>query len=205
MHIFCDFDNTLTKTDERVVDILNKRFGMNKTVDDITDWNYKSLHPEITKELIREIYSSEEIFEGLTVFDGALKVLNKFQDITFCSIGDEKNLKMKEKFLHEHIPFSHEFIGVDRYEGTKGCVDMSGGVQIDDCVKQLMATNSKYKILFKDYHDYPWQKIGVNSYIYVTNSWKEIGDVIKFLEKLDGEDIEHFKPWKRKGRTHRKP
>lgn len=188
MHIYCDFDETIVKTNKRVIDILNRIFNINKTVDDIHDWGYYSIHRGVTKQLIKQIYSSDEIFENLELYDGAKDVLRKYQ-LTICSVGDIENIKRKRKFLNNTFDFKFEFKPVIGFDGDKGCIDMSDGIQIDDSFKQLACTNAKYKILFKGFHNYHWQKVEPNSEIYIANTWFEIGEIIEYLILLDGEEI----------------
>ena len=53
--IFLDVDDVLLNSSAAVVAILNQRYGINKTLDDLVDWGYKSIYRNLTKEQVSEI------------------------------------------------------------------------------------------------------------------------------------------------------
>ena len=50
MKVFCDFDNTLVMSDRTIIDMINKKYKINKTENDIHDWGYRSILENIKKE-----------------------------------------------------------------------------------------------------------------------------------------------------------
>ena len=63
--IFLDVDDILLDSSAAVVAILNQRYGLNKTLDDLFDWGYKSIYRNLTKEQVNEIYESEEFWSSV--------------------------------------------------------------------------------------------------------------------------------------------
>ena len=41
--VYVDFDNTIVESNQRVIEILNERYGLSKTEDDLVDYGYKSI------------------------------------------------------------------------------------------------------------------------------------------------------------------
>lgn len=183
MKIFCDFDDTLVKSSKRVVEMINLQFGTSKSESDVVDWGYKSIYKNITRQEVYNIFDSERFFDNLDVFDGAIEFLSG-HTVEFCTIGSHKNLNMKVDYLNMNYP--NEFIFSGHTCGDKSSIDMSGGVQIDDKVSNLENTNAKIKILFKNFNNFVWQKPPTNSNIYMANTWKEIKEIVDFLEVFDG-------------------
>ena len=42
-----DFDDTLVKSSEEIIRQINNKYNLNKTIDDLTDWNYSSIYKEL--------------------------------------------------------------------------------------------------------------------------------------------------------------
>ena len=77
--VYIDFDNTIVESNQRVIEILNERYGLSKTEDDLVDYGYKSIAP-ITEEEKLNIFSSDDFFSNLRFKSDFLKVLNKYCD-----------------------------------------------------------------------------------------------------------------------------
>ena len=71
--VYVDFDNTIVESNQRVIEILNKRYGLSKTEDDMVDYGYKSIAP-ITEEEKLEIFASDDFFSNLRFKSDFLKV-----------------------------------------------------------------------------------------------------------------------------------
>ena len=75
--VYVDFDNTIVESNQRVIEILNERYGLSKTEDDLVDYGYKSI-ALITEEEKLSIFSSDDFFSNLRFKSDFLKVLNKY-------------------------------------------------------------------------------------------------------------------------------
>ena len=101
--VVLDFDDTIAKSRERIVELLNEKNGTNKTVYDIEDWGYKSIDPNITPEEIVDLYSSPVFFERLELHEHVKEFISALRDkYTFivCSVGSPENLKLKQDFIY---------------------------------------------------------------------------------------------------------
>lgn len=181
MKIYCDFDNVFINSDKRVVEIINQKYGLKKTVNDIYDWGYRSILPSLTKQDVEDIYNLPEFYQKEYIFDNAIDFL-KNRKFTFCTIGQEPNIKHKMNLAKDVFGRECSFLCSDDFDFDKSSWDMSGGIQIDDCVKNLLNTNAKYKILFKNFNHHTWQNVPANTEIYVVNTWKEVKNIINCLE-----------------------
>ena len=100
--IVLDFDDTLVKSSEQIIRMLNERYGLNKSIKDLTDWSYTSIYPRISIKEITELYASPQFFEQVHWNDSALKFILWFRDeyhFIICSKGSKENLRQKERFL----------------------------------------------------------------------------------------------------------
>ena len=184
--VYVDFDNTIVESNHRVIEILNERYGLSKTEDDLVDYGYKSIAP-ITEEEKLSIFSSDDFFSNLRFKSDFLKVLNKYSDkvkFIITTKGTEENLKKKKEWVKDNIPCDIGFVGITNDSLSKKQVDMSDGIQIDDCTAAL-DTNASLKILYKDNHNFSWQSDYSNTDIMVVNNWKEIDEIISFYSTYD--------------------
>jgi hypothetical protein len=177
--IFCDFDDTFARSSKRIVEMMNEDYNLNKTEDDVHDWPYRSIYRNMTEERVVELYEDDRMFECLELFDDAIETLY-LHEVHFCTAGTLLNLKKKKLYLDKVMNQPFWYAPVPN--GDKSIYDMSDAIQIDDRVDNLLHTNAKVKILFKNHKNHTWQNVPANSGIYVVNTWEEIKQIIKFLE-----------------------
>lgn len=189
--IFLDFDNTLVESNKRIIEILNKRYGLSKTESDLKDYYYTSIYNKVTKEEIENIFASDEFFEGLEFKPLAHELFNKYKDkyeIIITTKGNSYNLELKEAWIRNNLDKDVSFIGLTGNSHDKSSVNMDGGIQIDDnsnCLK----TNASVKILYRDNHGYPWQKKYINKNILLVDSWEQIYEILEFYSKYDNKTL----------------
>lgn len=184
--VYVDFDNTIVESNQKVIEILNDKYGLNKSEDDLEDYGYTSIAP-ITEEEKLGIFESDEFFSNLKFKSDFLKVLNKYDGkvkFVITTKGTAENLKKKEQWIKENIPGNISFIGITNNSLSKRQVDMTNGIQIDDCTAAL-DTNADIKILYKDSHNFNWQSNYNNTDILVVNTWLEIDDILSFYSSYD--------------------
>ena len=199
--IVLDFDDTLVKSGEAVIKILNKKYGTNKTIYDSKDWNFRSVKRELGEEEINEIFGSKEFFEIIEWNNQALEFLKTFKSVynyLICSKGTKQNLKRKEKLLEDNLRIIYkidfEFIGLEFYESSslnKSAIDFSNCLFcIDDNTEALLSINTPYKFLIRNYIDTNWNQIPENSEnVYVVNNFAEIIEICKYDLFLKREGI----------------
>lgn len=201
--IVLDFDDTLVKSSEQIIHMINQKYNLNKTIEDLKDWNYTSIYPLLTPQEVTEFYSSEQFFKEVTWNEGArVFLLNFKKDYEFivCSKGSEKNLSLKKSFLtfwFERLNIKDwKFIGIETKEDSdytlnKSMIDFSDCIFcIDDNVNALLSINTPKKILLKNYAEYYWNKTPINREdVYVINNFYELNKMCMFDKKLKEEGV----------------
>lgn len=192
--VYVDFDNTIVESNQQVISILNRRYSLYKTEDDLNDYGFTSIAP-ITEEEKLSIFESDEFFSDLRFKSDFLKVLNKYNGtlkFVITTKGTDENLKKKQEWVKKNLPYDIGFIGIKNNSLSKKQVDMSNGVQIDDCTMAL-DTNAQIKILYKDGHNFDWQTNYDNTNILVVNTWNQIDDILSFYSKYDYKTLDSLK------------
>lgn len=160
MKIYLDMDEVVINSIETVVKILNKKYGTNAKKEDITTWNFSNVFHNETDESIEKIFNSPQFFEMVKFKDGAKEfMMNNQANITIVTKGSELNLVQKGEWLEKNGLGDIKFIGLPLNK-SKGCINMSGGIFIDDVSKNLLESNANIKILFENnpYNICEWNK-----------------------------------------------
>lgn len=185
--LFLDFDDTICLTSKQFVKLANKKYKKEEDWNNINRWDFKDLYPEITNNDIDNIFSSEDFFVDLELCENCLDVINSIKNlmnIHIATIGTDKNLKNKMKWIKENLNIDFNFNGIlDTGINDKSSVDMSGAIFVDDRIDNLRSSNANMKILYKNYHNYSWQQIEPNDNIYVVDSWEQICSILDFISK----------------------
>lgn len=185
--VFLDADDTILESSKTVIDILNREYGGSKTIQDLKDWNYKTVCWQCTKDKVIDIYDSDEFFDNVKLSEEFINVYNKYMDdfdFYIVTKGTFKNLTKKKQFFKKHLP-KVTFIDCPMYEEdfSKKDVNMNGGIQIDDRY-DCLDTNAPCKILLKNNLDLPWNNYkGGYDNVYIVNDWKEIEKYFEFTIK----------------------
>lgn len=184
--LFIDVDGTIINTAEKFIDKYCKEHNIDKTIDDLKDWEFKSIDRKINiNEFLRYI-ETEEFFETVELNEDFLRFYITYQDNyewNFITKGTKKNLELKRSFLRESLPtFNNvKYIGIENED--KKNYDMKNGIQVDDNINNLN-TNARYKILIKNYLETDYNRIQAPSDdIYEMNNWNEIAESIEWFRK----------------------
>lgn len=180
MNIYIDFDDTITNSIQALLAISNRRYGTSYKIEDVGDWNFKDIYPNIPLKEIVSIYDTDEFYNLLSIKRDALFVLRRFakrNKIFIVTKVNKKSMVQKFQWIKEHIQnfgIDVELIGIPLNK-SKGIIDMSEGIMIDDNVKFLNETNAKYKILFKNNRKFDelqeWSGMSVTS-------WQELEKIL---------------------------
>lgn len=185
--LFLDFDDTICLTSKQFVKLANKKYKKEEDWNNINRWDFKDLYPEITNNDIDNIFSSEDFFVDLELCENCLDVINSIKNLVnihIATIGTDKNLKNKMKWIKENLNVDFNFNGIlDAGINDKSSIDMSGAIFADDRTDNLRSSNANIKILYKNYHNYSWQQIEPNDNIYVVDSWEQIYSILDFISK----------------------
>lgn len=152
-NIYLDVDGVLWHSCQAVCDIINEKQGTDFTGDQIFSWNFKELCPTLTDKDVEEIFADPVFFQYVEWIDGALEFIKCHENnIKIVTKGTENNIYNKRLFFNLHGLRNVEIIGLSLSD-SKSVVDMTGGLFIDDCTKNLEETNAKYKVQFLEYND----------------------------------------------------
>ncbi len=191
MTIFIDFDNTVVESNKRIIEMINDKYGLSKTEEDLKDYNFQSIYPISVKEKI-DMFESDSFYDNLDFkpgFENFIKNYASDFEIVFVSNGTTKNNKKKKEWLKTMLPYQNwnfDFIGIgeDNSFLNKSRVDMSGAIQIDDCFDCLL-TNASIKVLYKDFNNFKWQQPSKAEDYLMVNTWEEIGSILDFYKEYD--------------------
>lgn len=206
--IFLDVDDVLLDSSVAVVNILNQRYGLNKTLDDLVDWGYKSIYRNLTKEQVSEIYESEEFWSSVKPNETLMKVLEDsendergiWQQYNWILLtkGSKESLQKKLDYLNK-IPFFKRNKSKWRYFGLghgekKEDVHMLGRIQIDDNYSFLNRTDADLKILVRNGKETRFNRPKVETEnlenLYIVDNVSQVFEILEFITKLDTEDID---------------
>lgn len=188
--LFLDMDDTILKSSEAIINMLNKRYNLNKTYDDLTDWKYCSIYPQSSTNLVIEMYDSEEFFNTVEIEPEFKKFYDQYKDkfeFYFVTKGHLKNLMLKQKFINVNFPEATLLPlilkGKESPSFSKSDVNMNFGIQVDDRTDCLLGTNANCKILYTHGKKLPWNRVEPNEdNFYVTSNWQEITDIINTID-----------------------
>lgn len=189
--ILIDVDDTFLQSSQEIIRQLNIKNNTNKTLDDLKDYGYKSIDKNITEQDILEMYGNQLFFDKVKITNDATLYINALHDkynILFASYGDIHNLRLKEKFLHRLFKLYNwtnaRFEGILHQE-SKSKIQEDILFAIDNHSQHLSEYNAKYKILFKNYQNVTWNQCPPNSDWYVVNTFKDIFDIVNYIEMLE--------------------
>lgn len=193
--LYLDADDTILLSSEAVIKILNKKYNINppKTINNMKDWEYRSIHKNITIEEIEDIYESDEFFNRVEFDPLFLDFYNKNKNkvnIVIVTKGTELNVIKKEKYIKSILGEDIEYIGMTfKYDASgerikdysKTNINMKHGIQIDDRTDALANTNANIKILINNDRIRTWNQNYENiNNLYVARNWDEISQIVLF-------------------------
>lgn len=159
--MFIDFDGVMVDHLDRVVQLYNKDcsnihgFSSIRAEDiktyNMTEMKYKTLDERLA------YFEDERFFDKLPLMDGldeAIVNLYKSGLYTFSivTMGTAHNLKLKAPYIENSmrdlgVPVELILLDTSQYS-NKSCIDMSGGIFLDDLGSNLETSNAKTKIVF---------------------------------------------------------
>jgi hypothetical protein len=150
--IYLDVDGVLIHSCQAICDILNEDKGTNFTGDQVLSWNFKEVCPDLIDADIELLFADDRFFKYVKWIDGAREFINRHEnDIIIVTKGTYQNIFRKTLFFNRHnMKVIIKGLPLDT---SKGEIDMSDGLFIDDCTKNLVESNAKYKVQFCEYDD----------------------------------------------------
>ena len=151
--IYLDVDGVIWHSCQAVCDTYYDICGAPRKIkgQDVLSWNFKELDNNLTDFDIEYLFAHERFFEIVKQIKGAYNFIRRYEDkIIIVTKGTKDNIYHKIDILNEH--FSIPIISLP-FECSKGSIDMTGGLHIDDCTNNLKESNATYKIQFLEYND----------------------------------------------------
>ena len=189
MNIYLDFDDTITDSVQNLVRIVNKRYDKRVRWNDIGEWDFSDVYPDMPHKDIVKVFGEQEFFDTLYAKEYAILALHKLSkrnDIFIVSKCDDTASKRKYEWIKSHLHdtgIDVEFTAIP-LNSSKGLVDMSGGIFVDDNVRFLKETNAKYKILFNNHRKFDaeqdWKGLEVDN-------WYDLYDVMADIIGIEKE------------------
>ena len=162
-YIYVDMDGVLIHSCQAICDMINEMQGTNFTGDEVLSWNFYEICPTLTDEDVEKLFADPIFFQYVQWINGALDFIKRYKNrIIIVTKGTKENINLKREFLKEYFDLYLDlmFCSLNLNE-SKGNIDMSDSLFIDDCTNNLIESNAKYKIMFKEYDDNKereWQK-----------------------------------------------
>lgn len=185
--LYIDIDDTIINTAETFINKYCKENNIDKDINDLKDYKFKSIDRNIKIEEFLNYIETEEFFNTVKIDEEFLKFyLEHIEDYDwiFITKGTKKNLELKEKYIRERLENSEKikYIGLHN-DLNKSIVNMKDGIQIDNVYDELKS-NARYKILIKNYieTDYNYIK-DIRDDLYEMNNWIEIAESIEWFRK----------------------
>lgn len=151
-NIYLDVDGVLIHSCQAVCDILNEDRGTNFTGDQVLSWNFKEICPDLTDADIESLFADTRFFKYVKWIKGAKEFVKRHENnITIVTKGTKQNILKKYDLFNLHnLNVVIKGLLLDK---SKSEIDMSNGIFIDDCTKNLVESNAKYKVQFCEYDD----------------------------------------------------
>lgn len=190
MNLFLDFDSTLVNSNEAMVNLFNRKYNKNYSVENLKKYDFRDLFPEVDALTIHRMFSSKELFDEITFVKNSLEVITKyseFYNIQIVTKSSEPNRELKAEWISKHIP-DGIISGVTYIDmvDSKRSMNMKGGIFIDDHIHNIRESNAKVRILFAQYPKAEWSKIDNLDEVYVVSTWNEIASTLEFYKNIGG-------------------
>lgn len=162
--LYLDFDNTIVDSIGAICSCYNEDFRYYKKFVpvnpcDVDTYDFKEL-TLASKHYVDHLFNRPRFFERLQFLENAeeaLEILKDRYDIYIVSLGYNPNIRQKEIWIKEHMPYVKGMYLINMKKHVdKSHIDLSDGIFIDDSARVLSNTNAKKKYLFGDF--YSWNK-----------------------------------------------
>ena len=183
MIIACDVDDVICNLQEVVVDLFNKRLGVNYTVDDFTDYDVMNVLSTQDGIVMRDIYGESGLYNKVKPVakakESLQKLMNMGHQVYLVTAAVPKTYGEKVEFIKRHFPFIDEsHIVCMKHKWMFKC-----DVMIEDNLQTLIEKPYYHRVLM----DRPWNQSN-KDYVYDIHrctNWNEIVDVINKINESE--------------------
>lgn len=172
MLIMCDIDDTIANLQEVVVNIFNKRYNTEYTVDDFHSFDIMDVLPVEEATKFKSIYGESGVYDLVKPMagsqEGLRKLINDGHQVYLASNIVPETHSEKVAFVQRYFPF----IDPSRIIAIKDKWLLRGDIFIEDNLDNLLAKPYYERILInKPWNQ--WDKDWVYG-IYRCNTWNEV-------------------------------
>lgn len=183
MTIVCDVDNVLNDLQDVVVDIFNKCYGKEYTLDDFTDYNVENVLPLQEAINMKKIYGQIGLYNAIKPIPGAQDGLQKLIDaghkVYLVSDVIPNTYGEKVDWLNHFFPFiDNSHIIAMKHKQLLKC-----DIMIEDNMHTLLSGVNYGRVCM----DYPWNRCANDwAYdIYRCSNWDEIVDAVNQINESE--------------------
>ena len=186
MKIYLDFDETITNSIRAVLSVLNPKYNTTYSPEEVKLLDFGDVFPNVKTDEIESCFESDIFWKNLTFKENAQevieKLLNRNYELTIVTKGTFNNLIKKVCWINKYFDNRINIVTLKPNE-SKGNIDMSDGILIDDNQFYLKESNAKYKILFENYKNCEWNNAWDS---YIVHNWLEVAAAIEVLNEWEG-------------------
>lgn len=186
--LYIDVDDTIINTAETFINYYCKKNSINKTIQNLKDWNFKSIDRRMPLGVFNEYIESDDFFNSVKINEIFLDFYEKNKDKyiwNFLTVGTYDNIIRKRILLIDNLVDFDKYCSFEWCTQGKKEVEYNSdiGIQIDDNYENLH-NSSKYKILIKNFLETDYNQINdAQENVYAVNDWNEIIQCIEFFDK----------------------
>lgn len=163
LKLFIDFDDTLAQTSRAICLLYNERYRGHEDFKYANPelskrWDFSDVCPLLKPGEVDQCFSDPEFFDLLALQSDAKRIyeLQDKHDVLIVTIGTQGNIALKSRFIDKYLP------GINAaylYQGNhcpmdKSVVNMTGGLLLDDNIKNLHSCNATHRLIFGPEKDY---------------------------------------------------
>lgn len=183
MVITVDVDDTICNLQEVVVDLFNKRFGSNYTINDFTEYDIMNVLSTQDAIVMKDIYGESGLYNKVKPMPGAQDVLEKLinlgHQVYLVTAAIPKTYGEKVAFIKRFFPY----IDDSHIVAMKHKHMFRADIMVEDNLQALLAGQHYHRILVNR----PWNQsskdwvYGINR----CNNWSEILEVVNKINDLE--------------------
>ena len=183
MVITVDVDDTICNLQEVVVDLFNKRFGSNYTINDFTEYDIMNVLSTQDAIVMKDIYGESGLYNKVKPMPGAQdtieKLINLGHQVYLVTAAIPETYGEKVAFIKRFFPYIDDsHIVAMKHKHMFKC-----DVMIEDNLQALLAKPYYHRICF----DQPWNR-QVNDWTYDIHRCKNWHEIVEVVNKInDGE------------------
>ena len=180
MTIACDIDNVICNLQEVVVNLFNKRYGSNYTINNFNQYDVMTVLPDQEGIAMRDIYGESGLYDKVKPYhgasDGLQKLIHAGHNVYLVTDAIPKTYGEKVEFIKKYFPFIDDaHIVCMKHKHLFKCE-----VMIEDNLSNLLSSQYYDRIVM----DQPWNR-DVNDWAYGIYRCYNWNDIVTTINKIN--------------------